>query len=305
VSASDVVIRPARVSDLDDMWSIFQAVVATGDTYVFAPDTPRSVADDYFLGPEIVSYVSEVDDRVVGMYKLIANRRDLGAHVANASFMVHPDAAGRGLGRALGQHCLEQARAGGYTAMQFNFVVSTNTRGLALWMRLGFVIIATIPAAFQHRQLGLVDAHVMYRSLDDIVPRFGAPRGNEAPIARPSAYALIYDTDGRVAVVHAREGTLLPGGGIDPGETPEEAAVRETAEECGLQVRFVRPRGAAVQFTHPRATSDCFEKRSTFIEAAVVSTVSGARAEHDWQWLSPAAARWALTYESHRWALST
>jgi 8-oxo-dGTP pyrophosphatase MutT (NUDIX family) len=242
---------------------------------------------------------------VVGMYKLIANRRDLGAHVANASFMVRPDAAGRGIGSALGRHCLEQARARGYTAMQFNFVVSTNTRGLALWTRLGFAIIATLPRAFRHRQLGLVDAHVMYRSLEDIVPVFGAPFGNEVPIARPSAYALVYDDHGRVAIVHAREGILLPGGGIDPGETPEEAAVRETREECGLQVRVVGRRGAAVQFTHARATSNCFEKRSTFVEAAVVSTVSGTRAEHHWQWLSPAAARWALTYESHRWALNT
>jgi len=145
---------------------------------------------------------------------------------------------------------------------------------------------------------------VMYRSLEDIVPVFGAPRGSGA-IVRPSAYALVYDDERRVAVVHAREATMLPGGGIDPGETPDVAAVRETAEECALHISIVGPRGSAVQFVNARATSQCFEKQSAFFEAAVVSSLSGARPEHQVQWLSPAAAQSALTYESHRWALST
>ena len=298
-------IRAARVSDLDDMWSIFRAVVATGDTYAFAPETSRSVADEYFLGSEIVSFVAEVEGRVVGMYKLVANRGDLGAHIANASFMVDPGIEGRGIGSMLGHHCLQQARARGYSAMQFNFVVSTNTRAVALWTRLGFAIIATLPGAFQHSQRGRVDAYVMSRSLEDIVPVFGTPSDRQPPITRPSAYAIVYDDRGRVVVVHAREGTLLPGGGLDPGETADAAAVRETAEECALEVRVVRPRGAAVQFVQSRATLECFEKQSTFVEAAVVSAISGAHPEHEVQWLSPAAARWALTYESHRWALNT
>ncbi len=293
------------MSDREDVWSIFHAVVSTGDTYAFAPDTSVAVAADYFVGSEMVAFVAEVDGRVVGMYKLIPNRRDLGAHVANASFMVHPEAAGRGIGRALGDHCLRQARVRGFAAMQFNFVVSTNTRGVALWQSLGFVVMATLPNAFRHQRHGLVDAYVMFRSLDDIVPVFGAARPDISPIARPSAYALIYDEQRRVAVVRAGGGILLPGGGIDDGETPEEAAVRESAEECALEIRVVGPRGRAVQFVHARETKDCFEKHSTFFEATPVSTRQGVIPDHSWQWLSPAAAQWALTYPSHRWALNT
>lgn len=148
------------------MWDIFQRVVATGDTYAFAPGTPREIARDYFLGNGMQSWVSEDDaGRIVGMYKLIPNRRDLGSHVANASFMVHPDAHGRGIGRALAEHCLEQARKAGYLAMQFNFVVSTNTAAVALWQTLGFAIVGTLPKAFKHQKLGLVDAYVMHRFL--------------------------------------------------------------------------------------------------------------------------------------------
>jgi GNAT superfamily N-acetyltransferase len=46
--------------------------------------------------------------------------------------MIDPSAQGRGIGRALGEHCLEEARRQGYEAMQFNFVVSTNTAGVSL-----------------------------------------------------------------------------------------------------------------------------------------------------------------------------
>jgi len=162
------VIRPMRESDFDAVWAIFHAVVATGDSYVFAADTPRDSAVAYFFGPGITARVAERDGVVVGMYKLIPNRIDRGSHVANASFMVAPSAAGRGVGRELGEDCLREARRAGFEAMQFNFVVSTNTAAVSLWQKLGFVIVGTLPRVFRHARLGLVDAYVMHRSLDDI-----------------------------------------------------------------------------------------------------------------------------------------
>jgi L-amino acid N-acyltransferase YncA len=158
-------IRRASAADAEAIWHIFKAVVAGGDTYVFAPDTPRTEALDYFLGPDMQSWVAELDGVVVGMYKLIPNRRDLGSHVANASFMVHPSAHGKGVGRAMGEHCLAEARRAGYQAMQFNFVVSTNAGAVHLWQDLGFQILATLPKAFRHQTLGYVDAYVMHRFL--------------------------------------------------------------------------------------------------------------------------------------------
>jgi GNAT superfamily N-acetyltransferase len=147
------------------MWDIFKAVVAGGDTYAFAPGTPREEAIAYFYGPDITSFVAESDGKVLGMYKLIPNRRGLGSHVSNASFMVHPSAHGKGIGRAMGEHCLNEARKAGYQAMQFNFVVSTNAAGVTLWKKLGFEIVGTLPKAFNHSRLGLVDAYVMHRFL--------------------------------------------------------------------------------------------------------------------------------------------
>jgi len=161
-------IRRAAVTDFESMWQIFREVVASGDTYPFSPDTSREDALAYWLGPGVASYVSEVEGRVVGMYKIVPNQRDLGSHVANASFMVAPSYRGRGAGRQMGLHALHQARQKGFLGMQFNFVVSTNVAAVALWQSLGFAIVGTLPRAFRHRVLGYVDAYVMYRSLEDI-----------------------------------------------------------------------------------------------------------------------------------------
>ena len=108
----------------------------------------------------------EDEGRVVGMYKIVPNQPGLGAHVANASFMVAPGFHGKGAGRHLGLHCLREARRMGFRAMQFNFVVSTNSAAVALWRSLGFAIVGTLPGAFEHSALGYVDAYVMFRSLE-------------------------------------------------------------------------------------------------------------------------------------------
>jgi GNAT superfamily N-acetyltransferase len=94
-----------------------------------------------------------------------SNRPGPGSHVAGASFIVDPRAAGHGVGRALGEDAVEWARASGFRAMQFNAVVETNTRAVALWRSLGFEIIGTVPEAFQHPTDGYVGLHVMYRRL--------------------------------------------------------------------------------------------------------------------------------------------
>jgi L-amino acid N-acyltransferase YncA len=160
-----MIIRPAVPADWDRMWDIFRSVVASESTYVFTPDTASDDARAYWFGADIRSWVAESDREIFGFYKLIANRRGLGSHVANASFMVDPRCQGRRIGEALGRHCLAEAKQAGYLAMQFNFVVSTNTAAVALWRKLEFEIVGTLPKAFRHREHGLVDVYVMHRFL--------------------------------------------------------------------------------------------------------------------------------------------
>lgn len=158
-------IRTATDADRDAIWKIFHEVVSAGDTYAFHPDTAREEALDYWFRADTHTYVAEQDRQIVGTYVLRPNRPGLGAHVSNASFMVAPTARGLGVGRAMGEHCLSEARRLGFRAMQFNFVVSTNELAVHLWQDLGFKIIGTLPGAFRHSEKGYVDVYVMFRSL--------------------------------------------------------------------------------------------------------------------------------------------
>ncbi|HZS89073.1 MAG TPA: N-acetyltransferase [Chloroflexota bacterium] len=161
------VIRKAQPADAEAIWHIFHAVVAGGDTYAYDPDISREQALATWMAPGVLAYVAEQDGQVAGTYILKANQPGLGAHVANAAFMVAPEARSRGIGRVMGEHCLAEARRLGFRAIQFNLVVSTNQAAVVLWQKLGFQIVGRLPGAFNHRQLGYVDAYVMYRSLAD------------------------------------------------------------------------------------------------------------------------------------------
>jgi L-amino acid N-acyltransferase YncA len=161
-------IRGARKEDREAIWQIFHAVVAKGDTYAFDPNISRTKALASWLGPKTRCYVALSDEQVVGSYILKANQPGLGAHVANAGFMVSPSARGRGIGRAMAEHCLHEARRLSFRAMQFNFVVATNRTALRLWKDLGFKIVGTLPGAFWQSRRRFVDVYVMYRRLKPV-----------------------------------------------------------------------------------------------------------------------------------------
>jgi len=75
------------------------------------------------------------------------------------------DTMSRGVARAMCAHSLEHARARGFRAMQFNFVISANERAVRLWQSFDFQIVGRLPHAFKHPRLGYVDALVMMRDL--------------------------------------------------------------------------------------------------------------------------------------------
>lgn len=158
-----MVIRPARSDDADALWRILEPTIRAGETYALAPDMSREAALAYWRAPPHEVFVMEDGPDVVGTYYMRPNHPGGGAHVANCGFMTLPAAAGRGVARAMAEHALAHARARGYRAMQFNFVISTNTVAVGLWRRLGFTVAGTLPEAFRHPRLGFVDALIMFR----------------------------------------------------------------------------------------------------------------------------------------------
>jgi L-amino acid N-acyltransferase YncA len=158
-------IREATSNDYDAVWDIFKQVIATGDTYVFSPETPKKDLLKYWFAPYMKTFVLTEDDQILGSYVLKPNQVDLGSHIANGSYMVNPQFQGKGIGKLLCSHSLEMTKALGYQAIQFNIVVSTNEAAVHLWQKFGFQIIGTIPKGFNHQKLGYVDAYIMFREV--------------------------------------------------------------------------------------------------------------------------------------------
>jgi GNAT superfamily N-acetyltransferase len=160
-----MLIRTAGSEDEDAIWEILEPVLRAGETYTMPRDLSREDALSYWFAPGHDVFVADEEGAILGTYYLRANQRGGGSHVANCGYVTAQHATGRGIARAMCLHSLDVARRGGFRAMQFNFVVSTNERAVQLWTSLGFDTVGRLPGAFLHPTLGYVDALVLYRSL--------------------------------------------------------------------------------------------------------------------------------------------
>jgi ribosomal protein S18 acetylase RimI-like enzyme len=160
-----MLIRPMAPNDEDAVWRVLQPSIRAGETYALPTDMGQNDALGYWSAPGHEVFVAEERNVIVGTYYLRANQLGGGAHVANCAYMVAPAATGRGIAQIMCDHSLERARARGFLAIQFNFVVSSNERAVRLWQHVGFDIVGRLPKAFRHPSLGLVDALVMHRAL--------------------------------------------------------------------------------------------------------------------------------------------
>ena len=160
-----MLIRPAEPRDAEAVAAILLPVIREGATYALDRDMSEAAALDYWTAPDKETFVAEDAGTIVGTYYLRANQAGGGNHVCNCGYMTSAAATGRGVARRMAAHSLDHARSRGFRAVQFNFVVSTNTRAVALWQSLGFDVVGRLPDAFAHPALGDVDALVMYRAL--------------------------------------------------------------------------------------------------------------------------------------------
>jgi ribosomal protein S18 acetylase RimI-like enzyme len=164
--AAPVSIRRAARDDEAAIWAIIEPAVRGGETLALNQDIDRAGAlSSYWMRADNMVYVAEHGGEIVGSYFLRANQSGGGSHVCNAGYATSQSAGGKGIARAMCEHSLAEARDQGYAAMQYNFVVSSNAHAIHLWQSCGFVIIGTLPSAFRHPTLGLVDALVMHRFL--------------------------------------------------------------------------------------------------------------------------------------------
>lgn len=158
-------IRPASENDDDAIWRTIEPTIREGETYPQPRDLSREDGLTYWWTPGHEVFIAEDGGDIFGTYYLRANTGGGGGHVANCGYVTAPAARGRGVARAMCLHSLDAARARGFRAMQFNFVISTNAAAVHLWRSCGFEVVGRLPGAFLHPAEGYVDALVMYRTV--------------------------------------------------------------------------------------------------------------------------------------------
>ena len=162
-----MLIRDATDADLPAFVTIFREIVGAGETYAYPEDLSDAQIKALWVESAPGRTVVALDDdgTLLGSAKMGPNRPGRGAHVGTASFMVGAAARGKGVGRALAEDMVAWHRREGYSAIQFNAVVETNTAAVRLWKDLGFEVLTTVPAAFESRTHGRVGLHLMVLEL--------------------------------------------------------------------------------------------------------------------------------------------
>lgn len=158
-------IRPYHATDFAQLIEILKQVVASGDTYSLSPESDTEELKAFWFAKGNHVYVCVDDNVVMGSFFIRNNQPGLGSHIANAGFVVDHKYGGRGIGRMMGEFAIREGRLMGFQAMQFNYVIKSNTHAVELWKKLGFEVMAEIPEAFRHVKNGLTSVYIMYRKL--------------------------------------------------------------------------------------------------------------------------------------------
>jgi uncharacterized protein len=154
-----------------------------------------------------------------------------------------------------------------------------------------------------HDALAAAAAEAFMEFMEDR-PVFGERTHGVVYADRPGAYVVARDERGRVALVDTPKGVFLPGGGIDPGETPLAAAARETLEETGFEGAFDPPAHEAIQYVRRVEEGVAYRKASTFLRGRLLSKKADGESDHRLLFLDPDAAARAASHGSHADAIA-
>lgn len=160
-------VLSAKEEDFQSIYDIFLPIIEEGESFIYDLDSSSLEEIHKIWMENTFPYVVKKNDgTIVASYVIRVNKVGRGSHVCNAGYIVHKDYQGIGIGRLIGEHSLKEAKNLGFKSMQFNVVVSTNSRSISLWKSIGFNIIGTVPKAFNHAKKNLVDIYIMHRFLD-------------------------------------------------------------------------------------------------------------------------------------------
>ena len=154
-----------REEDLEGLYEIYQEVIEAGTNFPHEFGT-KDEFENCFFAPHSSVYVLRSKEKVLGGFYLKPNFPGRARHIANAAYMLHKSARGKGLGRLLTEASLPLAKELGYLAIQFNMVFSQNLPAVHLYKKIGFEIIGTIPKACRTPDGSYQAGYIMYQSLE-------------------------------------------------------------------------------------------------------------------------------------------
>ena len=152
-------------NDFERFWPSFRQILQEQTTYALDPNMSMEEAYQLWCIQPQQTFVATVADEIVATYYIKPNFYGPASHICNCGYMVAPKYRNQGIATQLCKDSQHRAKELGFTAMQFNSVVSSNTTAVNLWKKLGYEILGTIPDAYNHKSLGFVDAYIMYKKL--------------------------------------------------------------------------------------------------------------------------------------------
>lgn len=139
-------VGPLAADRSEELFWMFSDAVARGEGYPQLPPLTRAVFADTWVRPISLVVGAVSGGALVGAYYLKPNQPGIGAHVANAGYLVARGARGAGVGRLLVEDSIGRAPLVGFDAIQFNFVFEDNP-ARSLYERLGWQVVGRVPDA--------------------------------------------------------------------------------------------------------------------------------------------------------------
>lgn len=162
----NVIVREYTEKDLPQMVEIWNEVIEDGEAFPQEVGLTLSNASAFFAEQTYTGIAVDADsEQVYGLYTLHPNNVGRCGHIGNASYAVLSPYRGLHIGEKLVIDCKAQAKAHGFSLMQFNAVVDANIHARHLYERLGFVVLGKIPKGFRMKDGHYEDIWLYYCEL--------------------------------------------------------------------------------------------------------------------------------------------
>jgi L-amino acid N-acyltransferase YncA len=147
----NVSIRKYEKNDSESVNRIWNSIVAEGAAFPQEEELNEISGPEFFQSQTFTGVAADGSGTIAGVYILHPNNVGRCGHICNASYAVADSFRGKGIGELLVRHCMSQAKKEGFRILQFNAVVSSNLPALALYRKIGFTQLGTIPGGFRSK----------------------------------------------------------------------------------------------------------------------------------------------------------